>query len=193
MDVSYPEFRIWQHLENTWNGTQLHHLVNIPSIPIDQLYNHMVSSNGPIIPFTSNNESIDDAASLWTLFSHTEIYVMAIGCSIPLDTIFSYWNLCNGYRIIHTWKIRDILLLLYLVPTCQISLLTFTLRFYMTYYCGWWCRGSTHLQMQWQAWTAYDKASWKSWPVYEMGTYTDGDLTEATNSVKSSFCVQIIG
>ena len=40
INISSPEFRIWQHLEDHWNGTQLHHLVNIPSVPINQLYKH---------------------------------------------------------------------------------------------------------------------------------------------------------
>ena len=31
----------------------------------------------------STSESIDDTASIWTLFSHTGIYVMAIGSLIP--------------------------------------------------------------------------------------------------------------
>ena len=84
MNISSPEFRIWQHLEDHWNGTQLHHLVNILSAPIDQLYKHMFSSNWPITPFISTNESIDDTASLWTLFSHTGIYVMATGSLIPV-------------------------------------------------------------------------------------------------------------
>ena len=47
MNILCPEFRIWQHLEDHWNGTQLHHLVNIPSVPIDQLYKHMINSNRP--------------------------------------------------------------------------------------------------------------------------------------------------
>ena len=45
INITSPEFRIWQHLEDHWNGTQLHHLVNVPSVPINQLYKHMVSSN----------------------------------------------------------------------------------------------------------------------------------------------------
>ena len=83
INISSPEFRIWQYLEDHWNGTQLHHLVNIPSVPIDQLYKHMVSSNVPITPFMSTDESIDDATSIRTLFSHTGIYVMAIRLLIP--------------------------------------------------------------------------------------------------------------
>ena len=78
INIYSPEFRIWQHLEDHWNDIQLHHLVNIPSVPIDKLYKHMVSSNGPITPFTTTDESIGDTASLWILFSHTSIYVMAI-------------------------------------------------------------------------------------------------------------------
>ena len=71
--ISSQEFRIWQHLEDHWNGTQLHQLVNIPSVPIDQVYKHMVNSNGPITPFMSIDESIGDTVSIWTLFSHTGI------------------------------------------------------------------------------------------------------------------------
>ena len=39
--------------------------------------------------------------------------------SISLDTIFSYRNLHNRYRIADTCRIRDILLLLFLVLTCH--------------------------------------------------------------------------
>ena len=45
-----PEFRIWQHPEDYWNGMLLHNLVNIPSVPIDKLYKQMVNSNRPINP-----------------------------------------------------------------------------------------------------------------------------------------------
>ena len=83
INISSPEFRIQQHLEDYWNGDQLHPLVNIPSVPIDEVYKHMVSSNGPITPFMSTDESIDDTASIWTLFCHTGIYVMAVGLLIP--------------------------------------------------------------------------------------------------------------
>ena len=92
MNISPPEFRIWQHLEDHWNETQFHHLVNIPSVPIDQVSKHMVSSNRPITPFMSTDESTEDTASIWTLFSPTGIYVMAIGLLIPAGLgIFSYY------------------------------------------------------------------------------------------------------
>ena len=83
INISSLEFRLSLHLKDYWNRTQLHHLVNIPSVPIDHLFKHMVSSYRPITPFISTDESIDDTTSLWTLFSHTGIYVMAIGSLIP--------------------------------------------------------------------------------------------------------------
>ena len=100
MNVSSPEFRIQQQLEYHWNRTQLHHLVNIPLVPIDQLYKHMINSKRLIILFVSNNESIDDTAwtlwTLWTLFSHKGIYVTAIGLLIPtgLGIFCSYFFWC---------------------------------------------------------------------------------------------------
>ena len=101
MNVSSPEFRILQNLEDHWNGTQLHHLVKIPSVPIDQLYKHMVNSNRPITPFISTDESIEDTAFLWTLFSHTGIYVTAIGLLIPagLGIFFCYFFWCWPARL----------------------------------------------------------------------------------------------
>ena len=97
INISSLEFRMWQHLEDHWNGTQPHHLVTIPSVPIDQLYKQMVSSNGPITTFMSTDESIGNMVSIWTLFSHTGIYVMAIGSLIPvgLGIFCCYFLVCQ--------------------------------------------------------------------------------------------------
>ena len=101
INISSPEFRIWQHLEDHWNETQLHHLVNIPSVPVDKLYKHMVSSSGPITPFMSTDEPMGNTASIWTLFSHTGIYIMAIGLLIPagLGKFSSYFFSCQCARL----------------------------------------------------------------------------------------------
>ena len=110
-----PEFQIWQHLKDHWNGTLLHHLVNIPSIPIDKLYKQMVNSNGPINPFTFTNESIGETVSVWTLFSHAGVYVMAIVLLIPaglgIFCCFFFW--CQPARSacqLHNQVLCDILL-----------------------------------------------------------------------------------
>ena len=78
-NISSPE----QHLEDHWNKIQLHTLADIPTIPVVHLYQHMVNNNGPILLFQLADESIDDIVSIWTLFSHTGIYSMAIGLLIP--------------------------------------------------------------------------------------------------------------
>ena len=46
---------------------------------MDQLYKHMVNGIQHITPFTSPEESTGDTDSIWTLFSHTGVYVTAIG------------------------------------------------------------------------------------------------------------------
>ena len=51
------DFHIWQSLEDHCNETQLNHLSSIPSVPITQLYKHMISGNEPITPFASPTES----------------------------------------------------------------------------------------------------------------------------------------
>ena len=79
INISSLEFGILQHLEDHWNKTQLHKLANIPTVPIAQLYKHLINNNGHIILFDLSYESVDDIASIWTLFSHTGIYIKATG------------------------------------------------------------------------------------------------------------------
>ena len=62
----------------------------------------MVSRNGHITPFMSTDESIDDKASIWTLFSHTGIYVMAIGVLMhaELGIFCCYFFWCQPARLV---------------------------------------------------------------------------------------------
>ena len=103
VNISAPEFRIWQHLEDHWNRNLLHHLINLPSVPIDKLYKQMVNSKGPINPFMSTDESIGERVSAWTLFSHAGIYVTAIGSLIPagFGIFCCYFFWCQPARLVH--------------------------------------------------------------------------------------------
>ena len=83
VNISALELRVWQHLEDHWNGTILHHMVNIHLNPFERLYKQMVSCNGSINPFLSTIEPIGETVSVWILFSLAGIYVMAIGLLIP--------------------------------------------------------------------------------------------------------------
>ena len=79
MNISSPESQVWQHLEDHLNRTKLHKLADIPTVPVAYLYKCMIDNNGPILPFNLADESIDDTASIWTLFPYKGIYIMAIG------------------------------------------------------------------------------------------------------------------
>ena len=144
-------------------------------------------------PFCSSQSALQ-THDQWHDTYHTFHFTWRVNrrCSINLDTIFSHRSLCNSYRIAYTSRIGDILLLFLSVLTFQISMPTFTTRYHAIYYCGCWCRGSTHLQMQWQGQTA-QKTSQESWPVYGSSTYMDKELTEAADTVISSPYMQIIG
>ena len=71
-------------MDDHWNKTQLHKLADMPTVPIAHLYKHMINNNRQVIPFAISDESVDDTASVWTLFSYTGIYVTAIGLMIPI-------------------------------------------------------------------------------------------------------------
>ena len=83
INISSLDFHTWQHLEKHQNESQLQHIGSIPSIPVNQLYRHMINGIQPITPFTSPEESTGDTTSIWTLFSHTGAYKMAIEILIP--------------------------------------------------------------------------------------------------------------
>ena len=78
-----PEFRIWKHLEEHWKRTELHHLNHIPSVPLDNIYKQMITNDRPVNLFLSTDETTGDTSTIWTLFSHAVLYVMAIGLLIP--------------------------------------------------------------------------------------------------------------
>ena len=67
INISSLDFHIWQHLEKHQNESQFQHLASIPSVPVDQLYRHMINGIHYITPFTSPEESTGDTASIWTL------------------------------------------------------------------------------------------------------------------------------
>ena len=101
INISSLDFHIWQNLKWHQNESQLQHLATIPWIPVDQLYRHMVNGIQPITPFTSPEESTGDTASIWTLFSHMGVYVMAIGLLIPagLGIFCCYFFWCRPARL----------------------------------------------------------------------------------------------
>ena len=106
-NIPAQDFHIWKHLGSNRSDMQLQHLTTIPSIPVHKIYQHLLNNTLPIIPF--DTESTENTYSIWTLFAQSG-------------------NVCFSYRITYTSRNWLILLLLLLVPTCQISAPTFTSR-----------------------------------------------------------------
>ena len=78
---------------------QLEHLTTIPSIPVCKIYQHLLNSTMPLVPF--NTVSSGKTDSIWTLFTHPGIYVSAIGLLIPVGIgLFScYFFWCQPARL----------------------------------------------------------------------------------------------
>ena len=104
INISAHNFCIWQHLGRNRSNVQLQHLTTIPSIPVLKIYQHLLNSTMPIMPF------------------NTESY------RFHLDPVCTSRNIHFSYRIAYTSRNWLILLLLLLVLTCQISVLIFTTR-----------------------------------------------------------------
>ena len=82
LNISALNFCIWQHLGSNRSNKQLQHLTTIPSIPVHRIYKHLLNSTMSVVPF--NTDSSENVNSLWNLFTHSGIYVSAIGLIIPI-------------------------------------------------------------------------------------------------------------
>ena len=83
VNVSALDFHVWQHLKDNSSETQLQNLTTIPSIPIHQIYQHMINGTQHIMLFDTTDESTRDTDLIWTLFLHTGMYITAVGLLIP--------------------------------------------------------------------------------------------------------------
>ena len=99
INISAHNFHIWQHLGSNRSDMQLQHLTTIPSIPVHKIYQHLLNSTIPIVPF--NTESSGNTDSIWTLFAHPGIYVSAIGSLIPvgIGLFCCYFFWCRPARL----------------------------------------------------------------------------------------------
>ena len=63
----------------------------------------MINGTQDIIPFDTIDESTEDTDSIWTLFSHTGMYVTAIGSLIPagLGIFCCYFFWCQPAGLVH--------------------------------------------------------------------------------------------
>ena len=99
INILAQDFHIWQHLGSNRSDVQLQHLTTIPLIPIHKVYQHLLNNTLPTIPF--NTESTENTDSIWTLFTHPGIYILAIGLliqvGIGLFGCYFFW--CRPARL----------------------------------------------------------------------------------------------
>ena len=102
INTSALDFCIWQHLGNNRSETQLQHLTTIPLIPVHKIYKPIINGTQQIMPFDTDDESTEDTDSIWTLFSHTGMYITAIGLLIPagLGLFCCYFFWCLPARLV---------------------------------------------------------------------------------------------
>ena len=101
INISAQCFCIWQQLGNNKSDIQLQHLATIPSIPIHKVYQHLLNSTMPSIPF--NTDPSEDTPPLWSVFTHPGIYVSALGSIIPvgIGLFCCYFFWCQPARLAH--------------------------------------------------------------------------------------------
>ena len=77
VNITALHFHVWQHMVKNHNETQLQHLVDIPSVPVHKVYEHLLNNSLYMTPF--NMELSGDTDTLWNMFTHPAIYVSALG------------------------------------------------------------------------------------------------------------------
>ena len=75
------------------NETQLQHLVDIPSVPVHKVYEHLLNNSLHMTPF--NMKLSGDINTLWNMFTHPAIYISALGpiiiLGIGLFCCYFFW------------------------------------------------------------------------------------------------------
>ena len=101
INILAQDFHIWQHLGSNRSEVQLQHLTPIPSIPVYKIYQHLLNNTLPVMPFDMDKESTEHTDSIWTLFSHTGMYITAIGLLIPAGLVLfcCYFFWCQHARL----------------------------------------------------------------------------------------------
>ena len=101
INITALQFRVWQHMGRNHSDLDLQHLAILPSIPVHQIYEHLLNSSQCLTPF--NMKSSEDSDTFWSLFSHPGIYVSALGSVLPVGVILfcCYYFWCRPATPVH--------------------------------------------------------------------------------------------
>ena len=61
INASAYNIHMWQHLGSNRSDVQLQHLTTIPSIPVHKIYQHLLKSTMPIVPFNTESSGNTDS------------------------------------------------------------------------------------------------------------------------------------
>ena len=75
INISMPDFRIWQHFNINRTTPQLQKLTNVPELPVTRLYKHMINTSEPVHLFVFNKDDDKDSSLIWTNLMHPGTYI----------------------------------------------------------------------------------------------------------------------
>ena len=70
INISTPDFHIWQHFSSNWTAIHLWKLVDVPEIPVAQLYKHMIDQDQPTLLFEINRDMKEKSSLTWKILAH---------------------------------------------------------------------------------------------------------------------------
>ena len=79
INMSAPDFRIWQHFNSNWTTPHQQKLANVHEVPVAQLYKHMINMSEPINSFPFNKDDDKDPYLIWAVLLHPGTYIGTIG------------------------------------------------------------------------------------------------------------------
>ena len=77
--ISNPNLRIWQYFNSNWTTLHLQKLINVPEVPVAQLYSHMIDTSKPVHSFTLSKDDDEDPSLIWTNLMHPGTYIWPFG------------------------------------------------------------------------------------------------------------------
>ena len=85
INITALHFCVWQHMGRNHSDLDLQHLAILPSIPLHQIYDHLLNSPQCLTQF--NMKPSGDSDTFWSLFHHPRIYVSALVSVLPVGVI----------------------------------------------------------------------------------------------------------
>ena len=84
INISTPDFRIWQHFNRNWTTSDLQKLTNIDEVTVAPLYKYMTNTSEAVHSFTFNKENDKDPSLIWVILTHPGTYIGTIGMSFAV-------------------------------------------------------------------------------------------------------------